>query len=166
MISLDRFMTMTRITPSTLGVLTQNVRLRAFGGVALMLVGGMGVAKANPLSSGDVDPKSAVAAEVRDAEHAPGPYPRFSRLPTMPTDVRTLAAWRAAIQGEWAIKRQTEQAAAAIPFTLNDSETWAAAARARVSPDMSREAPADTADQSEAFAAAERARATPPPSSK
>lgn len=124
----------------------------------------MTLPKVNPLASGPIDPHSAVAADVRAAERAPGAYPRLSALPATPTDIRPVSAWRQAVLTELAQKAQTEREAAAIPFTLKGSDAWAAQTRARVSPGEAHGAPADAADQAEAFAAAQRARATPPPS--
>jgi hypothetical protein len=64
------------------------------------------------------------------------------------------------------LKRQTEAQAAAVPFTLSNTETFALAARARVLPRYSQQAPADERAQAEAFAAEQAARATPPPTPK
>jgi hypothetical protein len=123
-------------------------------------------AKLNPLAFGGVDQTSAVAADVEAAERSPGPYPRFSKLPPPPKDVRPAIAWRSAVADELALKAKTEHETAAIPFTLGDTDAWAANARSRVSADQAHGAPADTAEQTEAFAAAERARATPPSQAK
>jgi hypothetical protein len=117
----------------------------------------------NPFTGGAINPDSSVASEVTAASRAPGPYPRFSQVPAVPTDVRPVPAWRNAVVGEWADKRQTEREAAALPFTLGETEAWAESTRGKIPPDeLSGPAP-DAAGQSEAFAAAERARATPPP---
>jgi len=67
------------------------------------------------------------------------------------------------VSGEWGDKRQTERQAAAIPFTLANTEAWAERSRAKI-PASERSQPAPSvAEQSEAYAAAQRARATPPP---
>ena len=112
---------------------------------------------------GGVDSNSAVAAEVTAATQEPGRYPRLNRIPAAPTDVRPASAWKAAVDTEWAEKKQLEASAAAIPFTLNNTEAFAATSRARISPELAQPAPADAEAQAQAFADAERARATPPP---
>lgn len=81
----------------------------------------------------------------------------------MPKDVRTYQAWKEAVLDERTLKRQTEAQAAAIPFTLANTETFAAESRARVLPEFSQQAPAGERASAEAFAAAQAARATPPP---
>jgi hypothetical protein len=132
-------------------------------GGALLLCGCANLPNEKMFVLGGVDPNSAVAAEVVAATQSPGPYPKLSRIPSAPTDVRTTAAWKLAVTSEWAAKTQLEASAAAVPFTLNNTEDYAAATRARISPEMAVQAPADAAAQAEAFADAERARATPPP---
>jgi hypothetical protein len=153
-------MTGTRAQPTSL------VRLSLYVAATLAAGGCMSLPKASPLATSPIDPNSPVAADVRAAERAPGPYPRLSALPTMPTDLRPAPAWRQAVLSEWSLKAQTEREAAAVPFTLRNSEAWATQTRARVSPGEAHGAPADAADQAEAFAASGRARATPPPSPK
>jgi len=130
------------------------------------LLGGCATGKRSPFALGVVDPASPVAPEVRAASASPGPYPRFVAIPAMPKDVRTYQAWKEAVLDEMTLKRQTEAQAAAIPFTLNNSETWAANTRARVSTQLSQQAPADERAKAEAFAAEQAARATPPPAPK
>ena len=125
-------------------------------------VGGCaGMPSANPFAG--VDPNSSVAEDVRAASRTPGSYPKLSRIPAAPTDVRSAAAWKSAVNETWAQKLQLEAAASAIPFTLNNTEGFAAATRARISPELAQPAPADAEAQTKAFADAERARATPPP---
>jgi hypothetical protein len=128
-----------------------------------MLAGCAGASGGNLFALGGVDPNSSVAAEVREASHTPGPYPKLDRIPAAPTDVRSAWAWKAAVTDELATKRRLEMQAAAIPFTLNGTEAFAAQTRSRISPELAGRAPADAAAQAQAFADAERARATPPP---
>ncbi len=116
----------------------------------------------NPLAAGGVNPDSTISAEVVAAQHAPGPFPRFSQVPPPSTDVRTVPEWRAAVVSEWNRKRQTEREAAALPFTLANTEAWAERTRAKI-PANERSQPAPSmADQTESYAAGQRARATPP----
>ncbi len=144
-----------------------NLRLRLAAGMALaVLVSGCMTPGKNPFALGGVDPASPVAAEVRAASASPGSIPKFQDIPAMPTDVRSAPAWKAAVMDETTLKRQTEAEAAAIPFTLSGTETWAANTHARVLPQLSQQAPADARAQAEAFAAQTAARATPPPAPK
>ena len=136
-----------------------------FAAAAAMLTAGCANTRMmmNPLAVPGVNPDSTVSAEVVAAQHAPGPYPRFAQVPPPSTDVRSVPEWRAAVVSEWGDKRQTERQAAAIPFTLANTEAWAERSRAKI-PASERSQPAPSvAEQSEAYAAAQRARATPPP---
>jgi hypothetical protein len=117
------------------------------------------------LKPGPVDARSMAAADVAAASKTPGPYPKFSKVPPVPKDVRPTEGWRAAVLDASALKRQTETETAAVPFTLSDTEAFAAAERAKIPPDQTVAPTTDAAQDSEAFAAAARARATPPPSS-
>lgn len=122
-------------------------------------------ALAGPFSFGAMDPSSPIAAEARAAQRNPGPYPKFSLVPPVPSDVRPVSAWRAAVYDVWGLKRQTEANAAAISFALvvGEAEPWASVERAKIPPEEMIPPAADTSEQTEAFAAAARARATPPP---
>jgi hypothetical protein len=117
----------------------------------------------NPLAVGGVNPDSTVQAEVVAAMNAPGTAPHFSQVPIVPSDVRPVPAWRAAVVSEWSQKRRTEKEAAAIPFTLANVEEWAQRTRAKIPAGQTTPPSAQDAAQIEAFAASERARATPPP---
>jgi hypothetical protein len=118
---------------------------------------------ANPLAAGGVNRDSTVHAEVEAAMRAPGSMPHFSQVPVMPTDVRSIPAWRTAVVDEWAVKRKTEKEAAAIPFTLANTEEWAERTRAKIPASQAVPPATDAAAQIEAFATTERSRATPPP---
>ena len=153
------------LAPLHLPLTRTPVRIAVALAAAALLSGCMTPSR-NPFAFGEVDPNSAVAAEVREASASPGAVPRFADIPAKPTDVRSASAWRAAVLDETALKQKTEAEAAAIPFTLTGTETWAANARARVLPQYSQQAPADARAQAEAFAAQAAARATPPPAPK
>ena len=141
----------------------RGARLPLLAGVALTLTGCAHTAAMNPFAVSGVNPDSTVAAEVNAASHMSGPYPHFSQIPALPTDVRTVPAWRTAVVTEWRDKRQTEREAAALPFTLANSEDWAQRTRLKIPPGERSQPTPTAAAQSEAFAAAVRARATPPP---
>jgi hypothetical protein len=132
-------------------------------GGALLLGGCANVPSEKLFGMGGVDPNSAVAAEVAAASQSPGPYPKLNKIPTTPTDVRPASAWKSAVVTEWTQKKQLEAQAAAIPFTLNNTEQFAAGDRSKISPQLAVQAPADAEAQAQAFADTEHARATPPP---
>jgi hypothetical protein len=94
------------------------------------------------------------------AAEAPAPYPTFASIPPFPKDVRPVSAWKTAVL---AIKGEGAQvdAQAAGPWTLNDSEAWAAQERAEATPPPPVTTPSDL--DTAAYAAAMIARATPPP---
>lgn len=132
---------------------------------AAAVAGCAGTSRLNPMGAGGVDATSPVAADIRAAQHAPGHYPKFSQIPPIPKDVRPDTAWRDSVAATWALKRQTEAEAAAIPFTLTvgDAQAWAATELAKIPPAEMTPPQADATRQAEAFAATQRARATPPP---
>jgi hypothetical protein len=115
------------------------------------------------MAAADVTQNSTVAAEVTSSRHTPGPYPHFSQVPIIPTDVRAVPAWREAVVTEWNQKRKTEREAASLKFTLANSEEWAERTRSKIPSSQTTPPAPDTADRIESFAATARARATPPP---
>ena len=130
---------------------------------ASALAGCSGVPHGNPFALGEVDANSSVAAQVREASQAPGPYPRLDRIPPNPTDVRPASAWKVAVTSEWTEKKQVEAEAAAIPFTLKNTDAFAQTAHSRIQTQLATQAPADAEAQARDFAEAQRARAMPPP---
>lgn len=126
----------------------------------------MNLDKYNYFSHGGVDPASPVAAQVEAAAKAPGAYPKFSQIPPKPTDVRSIAAWRSAAQGVIADGRQTSAEARAYPFTLGDSDVWAAQQRAKIPPAEQTAPTQDSSKSSENYAKKARERATPPSASQ
>ena len=142
----------------TLSLISATLAFAAGGGAATC-------AFAGPFSFAPMNPASPIAAQAHEAQQHPGPYPTFAQVPPLPKDVRPVSAWRADIADTWALKRQTEAEAAAIPFTLaqGDAQPWADAELAKIpAPEMVPPS-ADSSQETEAFAAAARARATPPP---
>lgn len=142
------------------------VRLLACAALCMMVGACAGMPTVSALTPGGVDPHSSVAAEVAAAIQAPGPYPKFSQIPAMPTDVRPDSEWRQDVVGVWTSKRQLDAEARALKFTLTNSEGWAVAERAKINPADAVPPPLDATLDAETFAAAERARATPPPPPK
>jgi hypothetical protein len=90
------------------------------------------------------------------------PYPTFGQIPALPTDVRTIAGWKASVMSIKAEGAQMTEMAAAEPWTLGDTDNWAAQERAAAAPPAPITQASSEAD-TEAFAAAMRARAMPPP---
>jgi len=131
--------------------------------LVLTLAGCIHAPSLNPLEASGVNPDSTVAAEVVAASRTTGPYPHFSQVPAIPTDVRPVSAWRASVLSEWGQKRQTEHEDAVIPFTLANTEAWAQRTRLKIPADETAKPTPNATEETEAYAAAERARATPPP---
>jgi hypothetical protein len=125
------------------------------------LCGCGGLAQNNYFLPGGINPNSPVAAQVGAAERAPGPYPHFSQIPPLPTDVRSSSAWRSTVSDTLAQKRQAETAA--YPFSLNDTEGFAQAARSRIPPAEAVAPSDDSAKAADDYAARVRGRATTPP---
>ncbi|HRD27753.1 MAG TPA: hypothetical protein PLO65_05590, partial [Caulobacter sp.] len=103
-------------------------------------------------------------AQVETAIRNPGPWPTFAGIPEIPEDVRSSAAWRAAIADQQAEAEATRQAAADDTWSLTATEAFEARTRAEANP-LGLHAPTDAEmAESEAYARALRKRATPPPS--
>jgi hypothetical protein len=94
--------------------------------------------------------------------HKGGAFPTFASIPPLPKDVRSMAEWKASVTGLKATGAALTEMAAAEPWTLGDTETWAAGKRAAAAPPAPVTEPSSQSD-TEAFAAAMRARAMPPP---
>jgi hypothetical protein len=141
----------------------RGARFPVLSAMALGLTGCMHAPIVNPFAAGGVNPDSTVAAETVAVSRAPGAFPRFTQVPAVPTDVRPIADWRTAVVGEWRVKTKTEHEAAAIPFTLANTEDWAQRTRKKIPADQTVPPAVSATQQIEAFAATERARATPPP---
>jgi hypothetical protein len=146
----------------------ENRLLAALGCVALCLGASacVDLPKSNPLTPGGVDPRSTVAGEVAAAIAAPGPYPTFSKVPAIPTDIRPSTQWKTDVVSVWTKKRRLDAEAAALKFTLNNSLPWADTERAKINMAEAKPVNEDATLNAEAFATEERARATPPPTPK
>jgi hypothetical protein len=89
------------------------------------------------------------------------PYPTFGQIPALPTDVRSMAGWKASVMRIKAEGARMTEMAASEPWTLGDTDNWAAQERAAAAPPPAVTQPSEA--DTEAFAAAMRARAMPPP---
>ena len=108
------------------------------------------------------DPNSQVTKDVLYASAHPGPFPKFSDIPKVPTDVPPASAWRAQVADLQRSKARLDAEAAALPPAQSDTEPFAASSRALAKAPVEA-APPDAEQQTEADAAALRERATPPP---
>ncbi len=113
----------------------------------------------NPFEDAKVDPRSPIAAEVTKSVRLGVNYPAFRDIPAVPKDVRPHMQY-----GEQAALTEKEAAALTLAtvsdtWTLNNSEAFAAHARAAAGPEIPPADPLDTA----AFAKAIKDRATLPP---
>ena len=114
-----------------------------------------------------MDPKSPVYQDVMNATQHPGPYPKFSDIPPIPTDLRTTQQWAVAVADVKQDRAGLESGVAALPPAPTDAEAFAANAKKEVQPPAAADAaPPDDATQSQAYAASLRQRATPPPKRK
>jgi hypothetical protein len=130
-------------------------RLAVSGGACALLAACVG----NPFEDAKVDPRSPVAAEVATAVRPDAAYPTFTGIPPIPKDVRPHRQYGQAAAQIATAGIELTQATADDTWTLNNTETFAAEARAGVGPEITPAQPADT----EAFTKALRKRATPPP---
>jgi hypothetical protein len=113
----------------------------------------------NPFADARVDPRSPIAAEVAKSVHADAAYPTFGSIPPAPKTIRPHRQYgQQAAQIEKEAKA-LEAATADSTWTLNDSESFAAKARADAGPEL----PPAEAGSTEAFAREQKKRATPPP---
>jgi hypothetical protein len=146
------------------------VKRAAQAGLVLGLAGGLCAcilpAKMRGMNNLPVDPNSPVAKDVIYASHHPGPYPKFTDIPSVPTDVRPAAEWRAAISDIKAEGRKLDAQVAALPPPLTDTEAFAAASQSMSAAQPSEVPPADAQQQTESEARTLRERATPPPPPK
>jgi hypothetical protein len=139
-------------------------------GALLVLIAGASLggcdtlAKNNYFLPGGIDQQSAVAAQVKAAQQAPGPTPKFSQIHAVPKDVRPLSAWRATVTDALAKKHELDAANAGYPYSLQDTQSFADAQHARIPPAESTPA-TDASSATDAYAASVRARAKKPPPS-
>jgi hypothetical protein len=134
-------------------------KLLACAGVCALLSGCVG----NPFEDAKVDPRSPIAKEVAKSVRPDAPYPTFAATPAVPKDVRPHKQYGLAAAQIDKDAAALEQATADGTWALsNNTEAYAAQARAAAGPDLPAAASADT----EAFAQSLRKRATPPPPAK
>lgn len=136
------------------------VRLGVLMGFTALAVAGC----TTPFSAAKIDPSSPVAAATLAATHQKGHRPTFADIPAIPTDVRGPAAFRASIAAQEAAGDKLRSDTAPDTFKLNDTEGYAARARAAgKAPNFDAPTDADRAE-TEAFAKAARGRASAPSS--
>jgi hypothetical protein len=114
-----------------------------------------------------MDPSSPVYQDVMSATRHPGPYPQFSDIPKIPTDIRPVSAWAQAVASIKHDKAGLDASVAALPAPPADTQAFAANARSAARPPAAADAaPPNTPDQAQAYAQSLRQRATPPPKRK
>jgi hypothetical protein len=126
------------------------------GGLACVL---LSACVGNPFQDAQVDPRSPIAAEVAKSVRADAAYPTFRGIPPVPKDVRPHRQYGIAAAQ---IEKDAAHLAAATAdntWTLENTETFAAQARADAGPVLPPAEPGET----EAFVKGLKARATPPP---
>jgi len=131
------------------------IRLGAVAGACALA----GACAVNPFQDAKVDPNSPVAGEVARIANAGGPYPTFAAIPPAPKDVRPPRRYGRQAQAIEQAREQLDQATAPETWSLQDTEAFAAKARAEAGLEP---APGPTG-AADAFADTQRKRATPPP---
>ncbi len=128
--------------------------------LALVLAGvGSAAPLALPPPKPGADYAPATKAAIAHAE-APAPYPSLTSIPAIPKDVRSIPDWKKAVLALKADGAHVTALTEAGPWTLHNTEAWAAGERAEAAPPApTKPAQLGTA----AFVAAMIARATPPP---
>jgi len=130
------------------------------GATSLAVLGAGAAHGAPPVLPASASPVTTGA--MVGAEHT-AVWPTFKGIPPTPKDVRPLAAWKKAIVELESNGRQMAQMAAVEPWTLSDTEAWAARQRAQATPPPPITAADDAA--TDAAVAAMRERAKEPPRS-
>lgn len=110
-----------------------------------------------------MDPGSPLAEQSNAISRQAGAFPSFSAIPQVPDDLRPGEAWARDVASITATRTQIEARTAPSTFSLNNTEAFAAATRARVGASGGVPDEAATRASADAFARAIRARATPPP---
>jgi hypothetical protein len=126
-------------------------------GVLAGVAASAALAAPNPTATEAPQTTAAIAAARMSA-----PYPSLASVPPKPTDVRPVKAWKSSVLTIEAQGDELTRMAAAEPWTLHDTDAWAADERQAASPPAPITTASSAAD-TEAYAAALRARATPPP---
>src|SRR5262249_5746616 len=102
-----------------------------------------GCVSGNPLTDGQVDPRSPIATAVAGSVKADAPYPTCAAIPARPKDVRPLRQFGVATAQIDKAAADLARETAPDKFSLQDTATFAAQAQAAAGP----EAPADAAAQ-------------------
>ena len=138
-------------------------RAAALFGAAASLLGCEVPSQLAGLHAPAADRNSPIYKDVIYASEHPGPYPQFSQIPQIPTDVRPVSAWAAAVTDIHQEKVRLDTSIAALPPPVTDTESFAATARGEAKAPAVEAPPADASDQTQSYAQSLRQRATPPP---
>jgi hypothetical protein len=118
-----------------------------------------GAAIAQPTLTPPPAQRSPITTAAIASAEAPAAYPSFASIPTYPKDLRPLSAWKSAIVSIQTAGVVLTERAAAEPWTLANTEVWAADERAIATAPP----PINNGEDTAAFIAQMRERATPPP---
>jgi hypothetical protein len=113
----------------------------------------------DPFHDAKVDPNSPVAGEVARVARIKTPYPTFAAIPATPKDVRPIRQYGQQAAAIESARADLERETAPETWSLNDTEGFAAKARAATG----NEAPPKGSGDTAAFVDTQRKRATPPP---
>jgi hypothetical protein len=139
-----------------------NGRRAKYSSLAAALVAMASLAGAAAVAAPTSKPAATSAAtSAIAAGEQPTTMPTFASIPPAPIDVRPFVAWRAAIADTKFVGAVTETQALAGPWTLSDTEAWAARERAAADPPAPMTTPSEA--NTEAFVRDMIRRATPPP---
>ena len=141
-------------------------RLALIAGLALGASACVLPAKVRGMSNLPVDPNSPVAKDVIEASRHPGPYPSFADIPEVPTDIRPVSEWRAAVLDLKHRQARLGAEAGALPPALTDTDAYAALHRSKAGAQPTDIPPEDAEQRTRAYAQSLRERATPPPPPK
>jgi len=134
--------------------------LAATAGVSLVLAAGTAFAASPPA----ISPPSPVTTRAMAGAEAESPYPTFEAIPPTPKDVRSFDAWKTAIADIKLVGLEMHSQAAAEPWTLFNTEGWAAHERAVATPPPPVTSATDAS--TDAIVAQMRERAKQPPRSR
>jgi len=104
--------------------------LSATAGVSLVLAASAAFAASPPT----ISPPSPVTTSAMAGAEASSAYPTFEAIPPSPKDVRSFEAWKTAIADIKLVGLEMHSQAAAEPWTLSNTEGWAAHERAIAAP--------------------------------
>lgn len=138
-------------------------------GAATMALGALSLAGCatptvrSPFVQAPINKTSPAAGQIEAVMARPGTFPTFAAIPPIPADLPDPAVLKARIEDQQAEGLYTTRTAAPETWYLDDSDAFAARARAEAELGDIHPPTAAEMAESEAFARALRERAKPPP---